>query len=258
MKTLHILLLSAASCIIAFTAAHGEEIINGQKAEKNSLQFMGSVQKNKKHQCGGFLIHQSFVLTAAHCKISLSELSVVLGTHNINPQNKKLRRYAVKSMHMHESYVKSPGNGYDIMLLKLAEKVKVNNEVKISKIPKKRRKIKPNTKCQVAGWGKTKKNEKSVNKLLVTNVSTIDIEICKKKWNKVLKLPPNVLCAGGYKTDKGACQGDSGGPLVCSGEAVGIVSFNKNNNCTYPDVPNVYTDIASYATWIKDVINKYA
>uniref|UniRef100_A0A672NPS5 Peptidase S1 domain-containing protein n=1 Tax=Sinocyclocheilus grahami TaxID=75366 RepID=A0A672NPS5_SINGR len=45
----------------------GVDIINGKKASKNSLQYMVSVQNNKAHECGGFLISPQYVLTAAHC-----------------------------------------------------------------------------------------------------------------------------------------------------------------------------------------------
>lgn len=153
----------------------------------------------------------------------------------------------------------------------------------IIKISSKSRPVKPNTKCQVAGWGQTKTKNKT-NDLRVADVSIIDIRICKKEWeNKNTGLPANVLCAGGYRTKSGACQvesqrlslhifleqwdwsktlvlfvlfwqGDSGGPLVCSGLAVGIVSFNHNHNCTYPNVPNVYTEISAYIDWIKKMI----
>ncbi|MCI4383504.1 hypothetical protein PGIGA_G00027290, partial [Pangasianodon gigas] len=71
-------------------------------------------------------------------------------------------------------------------------------------------------------------------------------------------LPASVLCAGGYKTKSGACQGDSGGPLVCNGLAVGIVSFNYQNNCNYPNMPNVYTEISAYADWIKKMMKRDA
>ncbi|XP_058256434.1 mast cell protease 1A-like isoform X1 [Hemibagrus wyckioides] len=251
MKTVHILLLAAAFSIFTFNGTHGEEIINGKKAKKNSLQYMASVQYKDMHRCGGFLINPSYVLTAAHCYIS--GLSVVLGTHNIDPKRNDLRRYTVKSVHIHPFYKESPRNGVDIMLLKLSKKINLNEKVKIAKIPNKRQQVKPNIKCQVAGWGKTETRE-NMTDLLVADVSTINIAVCKKEWAKVFPLPHDVLCAGAYKTKSGACQGDSGGPLVCKGVAVGIVSFNFKGNCTYPNLPNVYTTISAYTDWINKVI----
>ncbi|KAL7855019.1 hypothetical protein SRHO_G00172090 [Serrasalmus rhombeus] len=183
-------------------------------------------------------------------------MSVVLGAHNISANN--LIRYEVKKIYKHPSY-KDPKTGNDVMLLKLSSSVKQGKLVKIVKIPSKDKPLKPKTKCQVTGWGKTEKQD-VVNDLLVTDVSTVSLKDCKKEWDEAnqTKLPPNVLCAGGYGTKSGACQGDSGGPLVCSGTAVGIVSFNYNGNCDYPNVPNVYTQISKFTTWIKKTIKKGA
>lgn len=78
--------------------------------------------------------------------------------------------------------------------------------MKLAKIPNKGHRVEPKLKCQVAGWGKTETQE-SVNDLLVADVSTINITVCKKQWRKVeVDLPANVLCAGGYGTKSGACQ----------------------------------------------------
>ncbi|GAA6096766.1 polyserase-2-like [Tachysurus ichikawai] len=254
MKVLHILLLAAAFSSLTFNGTHGEEIINGQKAEKNSLQYMASVQYHHIHKCGGFLINPSYVVSAAHCyyKHFHNFLNVVLGSHNIGQND--LKRYTVENVHLHPSYEGSPVFGYDIMLLKISEKISPNDEhVKTIKISSKH--PDNNIKCQVAGWGKTE-NQALSHDLLETDVTIINITLCKKEWNKgdFLKLPDNILCAEGYNTKSGACQGDSGGPLVCNGVAVGIVSFNNNSNCIYPELPNIYTDISAYTDWINSVI----
>ncbi|KAK7126847.1 hypothetical protein R3I94_018133 [Phoxinus phoxinus] len=250
MTTAYSLLLSVALASLTLTGTLGADIINGKKAKKNSMLYMASVQIDGKHNCGGFLIDPSYVLTAAHCDKS-GIMTVVLGTHNISPQGANPRRYAVQNKHRHPSY-ENVKTGNDIMLLKLSKKLKTKG-VKTIKIQDKP--LKPKSKCQVAGWGKTE-NDNVVNDLLVTNVSTINFTICKTMWKKVrVKLPDNVLCAGGYETKSGACQGDSGGPLVCSGKAVGIVSFNIEDHCDYPNVPNIYTQISKYTVWIKKVIS---
>uniref|UniRef100_A0A3Q3A369 Duodenase-1-like n=1 Tax=Kryptolebias marmoratus TaxID=37003 RepID=A0A3Q3A369_KRYMA len=167
-------------------------IINGNKAPENSMQYMVSLQsKFGFHLCGGFLIREDVVVTAAHLPL--------------------------------------------------------NNIIKTIPLPKPWIYLKDNQICSVAGWGKTL-NSHDVDDLQVVNVSIINPKVCQQQWNN--ELPPNVICAGGYNTNKGFCQGDSGGPLVCDGKAVGVVSFNRNANCNYPDAPNVYTDISKYLPWI--------
>ncbi|XP_042567823.1 granzyme B-like [Cyprinus carpio] len=245
------LLLSVALTSLILTGTFGADIINGKKAKKNSMLYMASVQIDGKHNCGGFLINPSYVLTAAHCDES-GNMTVILGTHNISPQGANLKRYTVQNKHKHPSY-KNLKTGNDIMLLKLSKKLKTGKGVKTIKIPSKDKPLKSKTKCQVAGWGKTEQ-ENGVNDLLVTDVSPINSSTCQTMWKKVkVNLPNNVLCAGGYETKSGACKGDSGGPLVCSGTAVGIVSFNMGR-CDYPNVPNVYTEISKFRGWIKEVI----
>ena len=68
-------------------------------------------------------------------------------------------------------------------------------------------KIKNNTPCQVAGWGRIESGDPSVDKLRVVDVATIERRTCQKPWAMVRRtLPENIICAGGYETKKGACQ----------------------------------------------------
>ncbi|KAK2835713.1 hypothetical protein Q5P01_016197 [Channa striata] len=228
--------------------ALGSEIINGMLVPENSMQFMASLQANNKHVCGGFLVSEDFVMTAAHCDKS-NVTRVVIGTHNLkNADNGIIRE--IEQRCIYPSY-KEPALGHDIMLLKLSKKARPSNTVKMIKVSKINNNIKNMEKCEVAGWGWTESDYHPVDALRKVDVPIINFKDCKKQWKKVL--PDNVICAGGHGTCKGFCKGDSGGPLVCKGMAVGVVSFNKDCN---PNMPNVYTDISKYLRWINGILKK--
>ncbi|XP_026022487.1 duodenase-1-like [Maylandia zebra] len=231
----------------------GSEIINGQIAPDNEMLYMASVLDcNGYHICGGFLVSENLVMTAAHCDLNLRY--VVLGNHHLRSANKLVIQIADKYKH---PYYQDVGSGYDIMLLKLSRPVQTCNTIQFIRLPFREMTLNENEKCQVAGWGKINTYGNVVDNLRVVDVSVIGPQVCRERWGG---LPPNVICAGGYNTNKGFCQGDSGGPLVCKGMAVGIVSFNnllpgtELGNCNYPDVPNVYTDISKYVNWFRRIL----
>ncbi|XP_040896210.1 duodenase-1-like isoform X2 [Toxotes jaculatrix] len=210
------------------------------------MLYMVSVQNNNGHVCGGFLVSEDFVLTAAHCD-NPKLTSVVLGTRNLKEADNEKRR-SIEERYTHPKY-ESAGPSNDIMLLKFSGKVQWNNRVQPIQLPHSEIHMEDNEKCSVAGWGSTATDHAGVDELRVVDVSVIN-QVCEQLWPG---LPLNVICAGGYNTDKGFCEGDGGGPLVCDGIAVGIVSFG-NSNCHYPDLPNVYTDVSKYLPWIKNIL----
>lgn len=87
----------------------------------------------------------------------------------------------------------------------LSENALPDNRVKIINLPSSEIAQREKEICSVAGWGITETSKNvSVNHLRVVNVSIVNSQICEKKWKN--KLPPNVICAGGYHENKGFCQ----------------------------------------------------
>uniref|UniRef100_A0A8C2I2W7 trypsin n=1 Tax=Cyprinus carpio TaxID=7962 RepID=A0A8C2I2W7_CYPCA len=203
-------------------------IVNFTEAKPHSRPYMVSVQSNK-HKCGGFLVFEQFVMTAAHCFEEGEKLTVVVGAHDHTHGS---RHMDVKFYHIHPGY-ESKSLLNDIMLLQ----VKKSKEVNWICIPKKNKDIK--TKCSAASA-----------KLMEVDITIIDAKQCKKYWGKNYSIS-RMVCAGGCR---GFCQGDSGGHLVCNNVAVGVVSFNELNNCNSPTRPNVYTKISKFLSWIKAIL----
>lgn len=68
-------------------------------------------------------------------------------------------------------------------------------------------KIKDKSNCRVAGWGGTISQGKTVNELNAVDVPVVNLKVCREQWAQIkFNLPANVICAGGYGTDKGFCQ----------------------------------------------------
>ncbi|XP_067369592.1 mast cell protease 3-like [Channa argus] len=226
---------------------HGSKIINGQKVPENSMLYMVSVHNNRGHVCGGSLVSDQHVLTAALCD-KKNASHIFLGTHSVKEN--------VNPYYVERKVIPRTKNGKvidDIMLLTLHKKVELGNSVQTIPLPESNSEVKENEQCQVAGWGKTSTYCRIVDELRMVDLSVIDQQVCKEKWPDI---PPNVICAGGYGTNKGFCKGDSGGPLVCNGVAVGVASVTEKFNCDHPDVPNICTNISKHLHWIRKIIHQ--
>ncbi|ROL48139.1 Granzyme M [Anabarilius grahami] len=244
-----LLLLASLLPHLTFTAHENVGIVNGRKAIPHSRPYMVSIQTCGQHNCGGFLISDQYVLTAAHCWTRCELLTVVVGAHDLR-KSKSSDHIRVKSSILHPNYNPSTFEN-DIMLLKLEKKVRIKKNVKPISLPKKEEDIKAGTPCAVAGWGLLRANgQKTSNYLMEADTTVLNQAECEKKWEDEY-FAPQMICVYGRG---GTCNGDSGGPLVCGETAVGVTSFGEEHRCNSPDGPNVYTNITAYISWINNVI----
>ncbi|XP_052446184.1 mast cell protease 1A-like isoform X9 [Carassius gibelio] len=248
MIIISLLLLASLLPQLTFTVRENVGIVNGTEAIPHSRPYMVSLKKYKKHICGGFLISDEFVLTAAHCWKGYPDiLTVVVGAHDLR-KSEDSYRVEVKSYIPHQ-YCPFCSHQNDIMLLRLQEKVKQNNYVNWIELPK-GGDVSGGTLCSVAGWGGEEINGPTSDHLMEANTTTENHEECQRKWGSKY-LASQMICAHG---DGGSCTGDSGGPLVCGNTAVGVTSFVDSKGCNSPERPNVYTKISAYLPWIHQII----
>ncbi|KAL4112620.1 hypothetical protein QTP88_016370 [Uroleucon formosanum] len=211
------------------------------------------IQKSTGSQfCGGVLLNQRFVLTAAHCfkKITKSEFVVRLGEYDIKIFNEtRPTDRVVTDIRIHPDYEQST-HANDIALLRLKVPVKYNSFVQPVCLPTKNMEV-HNKNAIVAGWGQVvyKGNVSAV--LLEVTVPIWEHEKCVKAFSQPI-FKTN-LCAGAYEGGKDSCKGDSGGPLFFQREdgrwtSVGIVSWGIS--CGEVGFPGVYTKVTSHLKWI--------
>ncbi|XP_053185103.1 granzyme B-like [Scomber japonicus] len=231
--------------LLSISGAMESSIVGGRVAKPHSRPYMASLQVRGHHICGGILIREDFILTAAHCKKD-EQMTVVLGAHDITKEEDSQQRIQVK-YHPHPEFNGQFDN--DIMLLELKKNATLNKYVKPIGLPKKGGKIPANIECAVAGWGLT--GDKSQSPVLREAKEKMQSSSkCKNKWGEYFNVD-HMICTTFPKG--GICQGDSGGPLICNTKPQGITAFTSSD-CNDPRYPHVFTKVHAFLPWIKEVM----
>uniref|UniRef100_A0AB38ZEJ6 Venom S1 protease 4 n=1 Tax=Oncocephalus sp. TaxID=2944721 RepID=A0AB38ZEJ6_9HEMI len=232
-------------------------IVGGGEAQKNEFPYMAGI-KTQDHPfvfCGGSVISQFHVLTAAHCTDPKQgiPLAVTVGDHNIyDPKDcTSAVEYEVKKVVQHPDYDKKGEVENDIALL-ITEKIIFNNFVEPICLPDAKMNLE-GQRVKVTGWGKLTPQGPYSEVLQKVNLNAVALDICDEYFGGIDTDNPSQLCTLTPKAD--SCQGDSGGPAVWRDPEtnryvlVGIISFG--DTCAKEDAPAVCTDVFYHLKWIK-------
>ncbi|CAF4135531.1 unnamed protein product [Rotaria sp. Silwood2] len=269
------------SCGCGFTnvALTPSRIVGGEEAIPYSWSMVVSLRydclKNGNmttHCCGGSILNEYYILTAAHCvdKINQSSIlsqniTIAAGIHNLTENNQIIRR--VDRIFIHSDYT-GPVHWFknDIAILHLTEPLDLDTNPRITRTCRPPRmstqqdaREYPSNGSMLAviGWGLLNRPF-NVKPQVLQQLHIYAIHHIHPTCAQYISDIDVQFCAGVYEGSKGPCNGDSGGPVLQwlddHWEQVGIASYVVRG-CAAVGHPSVYTRLTYFHDWIEWIMN---
>ncbi|XP_060654562.1 brachyurin-like [Drosophila nasuta] len=241
-------------------SAPSGRITRGETAGRNQFPYQAGLLlyvEGGAAWCGGSLISDRYVLTAAHCTDSLTTgVDVYLGAWDRTDgreDGQQIIFVETKNVFVHDDYDSSLIRN-DISLIKLPVPIEFNEHIQPIKLPAKSNTYNTYAGQQAiaSGWGRISDSATSATNILqYISVPIMNNSGCKP-WFFGAVYETNIC----IKTTGGTsvCNGDSGGPLVSAetGELIGATSFGSPLGCEV-GWPGVFTRVTSYLDWIEEI-----
>lgn len=192
--------------------AIGVRILNGMAADDFQFPYQVSLQKHRKHHCGGSIISKVKVLTAGHCvtdrngaKLPTASFTILAGTIKLNA---KEYWFSLKKISIHPKFNRRIVQ-YDCSVIFIDGIFDFQLHKRIAAIPLASQNPEPGTVCYLSGWGNIQKNSeiRFPNELQFARITVDQPEECTKVFENFV--PLQMLCAGRTNNENAGC-GDSG------------------------------------------------
>ncbi|XP_053324640.1 transmembrane protease serine 6 isoform X1 [Spea bombifrons] len=234
-------------------------LVGGTISQEGEWPWQASLQVRGAHMCGGSLVSDRWILSAAHCFHQESYSSpdvwtVSLGKVRLSRNSPKEMSFKVTRLVIHPFY-DDESHDYDVALVLLDHAVPLTSpHVQPVCLPASNHHFPTGNICWVTGWGAVTEDGPTSDTLQKVDLQLISQDICSELYR--YQISPRMFCAGYRDGSKDACLGDSGSPLVCKEPGgrwfqAGLVSWGAG--CGIPKYFGVYSRITRLVGWIKNV-----
>ncbi|XP_062249754.1 coagulation factor IXa [Platichthys flesus] len=238
-----------------------KRIVGGQMVTPGEIPWQVALVFHSSGElfCGGSILGESWVVTAAHCLAERrGPFFVRVGEYNVYINDTTEQDYEVLSQHTHPRYNASVSlYNHDIALLYLRSPITFSKTVRpicIGPTAFIEALVKNSSPATVSGWGRTRFLGSTADILQKVEVPFVERTECKSSSSH--RITPVMFCAGYDKDARDACQGDSGGPHANRRHdtwfLTGIVSWGEE--CAKDGKYGVYTRVSLYYRWINHVM----
>ncbi|XP_037679147.1 serine protease 38-like [Choloepus didactylus] len=234
------------------------KVLGGSPAPEMKWPWQVSVHYGGIHICGGSILNEYWILSAAHCfdkDKAMGAYDMYVGLIDLGVATQHTQWFEVNRVILHPTYKLYHPIGGDVALVQLKSRIVFSESVlPICLAP-------PNVNlqnltCWATGWGLISRKGDTIDLLQEAQLPLISVFLCKLLYGSPSHIMPDMLCAGNLLNIKTVCEGDSGGPLVCKHNGtwmqIGVVSWGRG--CANPMYPGVYARVSYFAEWIHQKI----
>merc|ERR1711971_72303 len=226
-------------------------IVGGDDADVQEYPWQVGIEINGQFPwCGGSLISETEILTAAHCTSGrrASSIKVIVGENDISDEEQM--KLEVAEVLIHPMYNGSTYSN-DFAILRLASPLTFSSSISPVCLPADADATFTGEVATVTGWGSLGEGNQIPAILQEANVTVISNAACRAAPQPYKDgISEAMLCAAAPGKD--SCQGDSGGPLIPLENSrqtlVGVVSLGVG--CALPEFPGVYSRVTVAMDWI--------